>query len=412
MTRAVAYFGTYEPDYPRNAVLIAGLREHGVEVHEFRAALPPLTAAEMAGARGAARLAAGVAAAHARLAAQHRGSLEVDAVIVGYPGHFLVPFGRVLAAVRHARLVFDPLVSLLDTFAGDRGLVRSGGAKAAAVRAVDEVAFRLPQLVLADTWAHAAYYQEAFGLARSRVAVAPVGALPEPRADGAARELAPGEPLTVLQYGKWSPLHGADVVLGAAELLRAEPFRFVLIGEGQLSAELRGDHRRARPHQRELAGAAARRGAAQPHACRRRLSRRLRPLREGRARRAQQGLRRAGLRPARGHRRRRRRARVAARRRDGAAHAGRRSGRPGGRPAPAARRRRARPARTGRARPVPAGVHARRRGRRPARGAGGACDRRRGDDRAAARRRAAGAGRRGPQLVAAPPPRSSASCRR
>jgi glycosyltransferase involved in cell wall biosynthesis len=108
------------------------------------------------------------------------------------------------------------------------------------VHAVDEIAFRFPQLVLADTWAHAAYYQEAFRLPRSRVAVTPVGALPEPQADGAARVLAPGEPLTVLQYGKWSPMHGADVVLGAAELLRAEPFRFVLIGEGQLSAELRG----------------------------------------------------------------------------------------------------------------------------------------------------------------------------
>jgi glycosyltransferase involved in cell wall biosynthesis len=239
VTRAVAYFGTYEPDYPRNAVLMAGLREHGVEVHEFHAALPSMTAAEMAGARGAARLAAGLLAAHARLAAQHRGNLKVNAVIVGYPGHFLVPFGRALATIRHAPLIFDPLVSLLDTFAGDRGLVAAGGAKATAVHTVDEVAFRLPRLVLADTWAHAAYYQEAFGLARSRVAVAPVGALPEPRADGAARTLAPGEPLTVLQYGKWSPLHGADVVLGAAHLLRGEPFRFVLIGEGQVSAELR-----------------------------------------------------------------------------------------------------------------------------------------------------------------------------
>jgi glycosyltransferase involved in cell wall biosynthesis len=241
VTKAIAYFGTYEPDYPRNAVLIAGLREHGIEVVELRAALPRMTATEMTAARGAARLAAGVAAAHARLLAQHREHLEIDAVIVGYPGHFLVPFGRLLAAFRHARLVFDPLVSLLDTFAGDRGLVRSGGAKAAAVRAVDGLAFRLPRLVLADTWAHAAYYQEAFGLARDRLAVVPVGALPEPRASGAARTPARGEPLTVLQYGKWSPLHGAGVVLAAAEMLRTEPFRFVLIGEGQLSAELRGE---------------------------------------------------------------------------------------------------------------------------------------------------------------------------
>ena len=240
MTRAVAYFGTYEPDYPRNAVLIAGLREHGVEVFEFQAALPRMTAAEMAGGRGAARLAAGVAAAHARLLAQHRGDLAST------PSSSAT---RVTSSCRSAgfsprsgtrALVFDPLVSLLDTFAGDRGLVRSGGAKAAAVRVVDEVAFRLPQLVLADTWAHAAYYQEAFGLARDHLAVVPVGALPEPRADGSARTPAHGEPLTVLQYGKWSPLHGAEVVLAAAELLRAEPFRFVLIGEGQLSAELRG----------------------------------------------------------------------------------------------------------------------------------------------------------------------------
>ena len=239
MTRSVAYFGTYEPDYPRNAVLIAGLREHGVQVREFHAPLPPLTAAEMAGIRGAARLAAGVAEAHLRLLTQHPRGLDVEAVIVGYPGHFLVPFGRLLATFRGSRLVFDPLVSLLDTFAGDRGLVRSDTAEATGIRVVDEVAFRLPALVLADTWAHAAYYQRTFGLPRERLAVVPVGALPEPGVDAMSPTTGAGRPLTVLQYGKWSPLHGADVVIDAAVLLREEPVRFVLVGEGQLSGELR-----------------------------------------------------------------------------------------------------------------------------------------------------------------------------
>jgi glycosyltransferase involved in cell wall biosynthesis len=239
VTHAVAYFGTYDPHYPRNAVIIAGLRERGVHVYEFRAPLPPLTAAQMATPGGAARLAAGVAAAHVRLLAQHRGRLDVDAVVVGYPGYFLVPFGRALAAYRRAPLVFDPLVSLWDTFAGDRGLVGAGGWKAAAVRGVDAVAFALPRLVLADTWAHATFYQEALGVARDRLAVVPVGALPEPRATGEARELVPGEPLTVLQYGKWSPMHGAETVLEAAELLHGEPFRFALAGEGQSSQVLR-----------------------------------------------------------------------------------------------------------------------------------------------------------------------------
>ena len=292
--------------------------------------------------------------------------------------------------------MFDPLVSLLDTFAGDRGLVRSGGAKAAAVRAVDEVAFRLPQLVLADTWAHAAYYQEAFGLARRRVAVAPVGALPEPRADGAARELAPGEPLTVLQYGKWSPLHGADVVLGAAELLRAEPFRFVLIGEGQLSAELRGaiaargltnvswlgqlpaaelrSHTLAADVCLGVFGRSEKAGRVVPNkvfdalACGR-------PVVTAAGDGAREWLRdgeTALLTPAG----------------DPAALAA------------ALRRlldeRRARPARRGRARPVPAGVHARGRRRRPARGAGGRVTAAEGTTGAAARRRASGAGRARP----------------
>jgi glycosyltransferase involved in cell wall biosynthesis len=241
VTRAVAYFGTYDPAYPRNAVLIAGLRGLGVEVLEFQAALPALTASQMATPGGAARLMLGVAEAHARLLAQHRRRLQVDAVVVGYPGHFLVPFGRGLAAFRHARLVFDPLVSLWDTFGGDRGLVAAGGWKAAGVRAVDRVAFSLPGLVLADTWAHAAYYEAEFGLPRRRLAVVPVGALPAPQATGGARPLGRDEPITVFQYGKWSPLHGAESVLEAAELLRAEPFRFVLAGEGQLSGALRDE---------------------------------------------------------------------------------------------------------------------------------------------------------------------------
>ena len=193
----------------------------------------------MATPGGALRLAAGVLTAHARLLAQHARHLAVDAVVVGYPGHFMVPFGRALAGVRHTRLVFDPLVSLWDTFAGDRGLVSHGGAKAAALKAVDRVAFGLAGLVLADTWAHATYYEAELGVPRRRLVVAPVGALPEPRAHGRARALDDSAPLVVFQYGKWSPLHGADTVLAAAELLREEPFRFVLAGEGQLSAQLR-----------------------------------------------------------------------------------------------------------------------------------------------------------------------------
>jgi glycosyltransferase involved in cell wall biosynthesis len=241
VTRAVAFFGTYDPGYTRNAVLISGLRERGVTVHEIRAPLPALDAAGMATPAGAARVATSVAAAHARLCLQHRRRLDIDAVIVGYPGHFLVPFGRLLAAPRRTRLVFDPLVSLADTFSGDRELLAARSTLGRAVAAVDRVAFSLADLVLADTWEQAAFYARSFGLTRRRLAVVPVGAAPAPQATGAARTLGPGEPLVVFQYGKWSPLHGAEVVLAAADRLRERPLRFVLAGEGQLSGALRAE---------------------------------------------------------------------------------------------------------------------------------------------------------------------------
>lgn len=239
MTRGVAFFGTYDAEYPRNAVLLAGLRALGVEVHELHAPLPALDAVALAGPAGVARVAAGVAAAHVRLALQHRRRFAADVVLVGYPGHLVVPFARLLAAARRVPLVFDPLVSLADTFVGDRELTRPGSAAALVAAAADRIAFGGANLVLADTRAHAAFYQRRFGLGRARVAVVPVGALPVDGADGRARPTGSERPLTVVQYGKWSPLHGADVVLDAAERLRDEPVRFVLAGEGQLSPELR-----------------------------------------------------------------------------------------------------------------------------------------------------------------------------
>ena len=240
MSLSLAYFGTYDPTYPRNAVMLAGLRQAGVELHEFNAGLThQLAAAEMATATGAGALAADIARAHFKLLKQHRRDLLLDVVVVGYPGHLLVPFGKLLATCRHALLVFDPLVSLVDTFAGDRGLVGKTSPAGATVAAVDKFAFGLPDLVLADTAAQAAFYRDKLGVPERKLAVVPVGALAvDVDTAATARRATTSEPLTVFMYGKWSPMHGAETVLAAAEALRDEPFRFVLAGEGQLSAAL------------------------------------------------------------------------------------------------------------------------------------------------------------------------------
>ena len=89
MGLAIAYFGTYEPAYPRNAVLLAGLREAGVELHEFSAPLAhELSAAQMATPGGAGVVAADLARAHLQLFFDRQGDVRV--VVVG-----LVPWSDV-----------------------------------------------------------------------------------------------------------------------------------------------------------------------------------------------------------------------------------------------------------------------------------------------------------------------------
>jgi glycosyltransferase involved in cell wall biosynthesis len=222
----VLYFGTYERDYPRNAQVISCLRRAGVEVAEHHV---PVWDGRRDSWRAGAGAVLRLGAAELRLL--RRPPNGFDAVIVGYPGHFDLPAAR--RAARDRPLVFNPLVSLADTFVADRGRFRPGSPAARALARVDRRALRSADLVVADTRAHADHLAELAGLPPSRIEVALVGA--EERVFGPG--WAPREPFTVLFVGKLIPLHGLETILGAA---RAAPdLHFRLIGSGQLGELVR-----------------------------------------------------------------------------------------------------------------------------------------------------------------------------
>src|SRR5215218_8009497 len=165
----VLYFGTYERDYPRNAQVISCLRRVEVEVDEHHMPVWDRRRDSWhAGAAAAARLAA------AELRLLKRPQSTYDSLIVGYPGHFDLPAAR--RAARGRPVVFNPLVSLSDTFVADRGRFRAGSAAARALAAVDRRAFRAADLVVADTRANADHLAGLADLPPSRVEVAFVGA--------------------------------------------------------------------------------------------------------------------------------------------------------------------------------------------------------------------------------------------
>jgi len=221
----VLYFGTYERDYPRNAQVISCLRGAGVEVDERHV---PVWDGRRDSWRAGPGTAVRLAAAELRLLQRPHG--RYDVVIVGYPGHFDLPAAK--RAARGQPVVFNPLVSLADTFVADRGRFRPGSAAARALASVDRRALRAADLVVADTRAHADHLAELAGLPHDRVEVALVGAEERVFTPG----WSPAEPFTVLFVGKLIPLHGLETILAAAHA--APGLRFRVVGSGQLETVL------------------------------------------------------------------------------------------------------------------------------------------------------------------------------
>ena len=222
----VLYFGTYERDYPRNAQVIAALRGAGVEVAERHVSVWEGTAQKwQSGARAAARL----ALAEARLFSRPNESF--DAMIVGYPGHLDLAAARRVA--RDRPVIFNPLVSLYDTFVADRRRFGPHSPPARALKAIDRWALRAADLVVADTRAGAAFLGGLGELPREKVATCFVGAEERVFAPG----WKPEQPFEVLFVGKLIPLHGVETVLEAARI--APDLRFKIIGSGQLGPLLR-----------------------------------------------------------------------------------------------------------------------------------------------------------------------------
>ena len=221
----VLYFGTYERDYPRNAQVISCLRQAGVEVEEHHVGVwEGSRESWRAGPSSVARLAL------AELRLLRRPDYEFDVVVVGYPGHLDLAAAR--RAARGRPVVFNPLVSLSDTFVADRGRFRDGSPPARALGAIDRHALRSADLVVADTRANADHLASLARLPPDRVAVAFVGA--EERLFNP--HWTPEQPFTALFVGKLIPLHGLETILAAAR--EAPELRLRLVGSGQLESQL------------------------------------------------------------------------------------------------------------------------------------------------------------------------------
>ena len=153
---------------------------------------------------------------------------DFDVVVVGYPGQLDLPAAR--WAARGKPIVFNPLVSLWDTWVSDRARFSSGSAAGRTLARIDRAAFRAADLTVADTAQSAEFFAGLARLPPERFAVCLVGA--EERIFHPT--WSPGG--SFLFVGKLIPLHGLETILAAARLV--PELTITVAGGGQLDSLL------------------------------------------------------------------------------------------------------------------------------------------------------------------------------
>ncbi|OGA01787.1 MAG: hypothetical protein A3I00_05465 [Betaproteobacteria bacterium RIFCSPLOWO2_02_FULL_64_12] len=229
----VCIWGTYEIDHPRTRNILRGLALNGVDIHHCHRAVWGSSIREDKTKGWLGRLVLGVirlVAAYAVLIPAYVRSPEHDVLLVAYFGHIDVFVARWLAWLRGRPLVFDAFFSLFDTVVQDRQLVSRRSLIGRLARLMDRWACRMADLVLLDTLAHVRYFEDEIGVPSGKALRVWVGAEEEFRPLPAATR----HEFVVLHFGKYIPLHGMGVIVGAASLLADDPLiRFVLVGRGQ-----------------------------------------------------------------------------------------------------------------------------------------------------------------------------------
>lgn len=138
------------------------------------------------------------------------------------------------SALRYGRchnipVLIDPLISLYDSRVFERKTISPNSRKARQLLKWEFSAFSRADGVIADTEAHGRYYSEMLGVDRKKIHIIPVGAeeslfYPEK----AEKDI--NQPVRVLFYGSFLPLHGVEVIADAILCYQGPSIDWYLLG--------------------------------------------------------------------------------------------------------------------------------------------------------------------------------------
>lgn len=208
----MVWWGRFDPDYSRNRIVRKLLKGLGWRLLDFQ----PVFSAW--------------------------GDVEATAKGMERPDILWVPCFRqrdVGAAIRWAKrrqvpVVFDPLISAYDKQVDERRKLDRNSVGANRLLRWERSLFTRADLVIADTEAHAIYFNKVLGVPRERLAILMVGA--EEQLFRPCPQRAVDGEMEVLFFGSFIPLQGPEVIVEAARRCAATNVRWTFLGDGPLRA--------------------------------------------------------------------------------------------------------------------------------------------------------------------------------
>lgn len=206
----ILYFGTYNPDYSRNRVLIKGLRENGVRVIECNSRSKSVFK-------------------YIDLIFKYFSLKEdYDAVIVGFPGQEAIFLAR---ALTEKPIIFDTFTSHYGGHILDRGTYNKDSLRANYYRWIDKKSVTISDRALLDTDAHIGFFVDELKLPREifkRIFVGTDSNVFYPRDIDKSND-----EFLVHFHGNYIPLQGVEYIIKAAKILESDNIRLNIIGRGQ-----------------------------------------------------------------------------------------------------------------------------------------------------------------------------------
>ncbi len=151
--------------------------------------------------------------------------------ILGFRGYEFFWFVRLITLGK--LLIYDHMMSPYDSLMNEHKVIKKGGLIEKLIYLYEKSVIHSSEIILTDTDIHKEYFQQLFHVIPEKILAIPIGADEELFHLQNTQSLDKPAAFEILFYGTFLPLHGMDVILGAASRLRNYRIHFILIGSNK-----------------------------------------------------------------------------------------------------------------------------------------------------------------------------------